>query len=142
MTDSLNYQLYEKKDGGIINQIISDEGVLTNIPKEVNEQLAKTIYEIQISDKWQYLAEKSFLKLPNLSRDHLKNLMERLTIGMVITLDGITDSILKRENANRTVSIFRDLRSNELLKIKGIQRSFAAVKLKLTTVSITKEVYT
>ena len=40
MKNSLKYHLYEKRDGGIINQVISDEGVITNIPKEVDEQLA------------------------------------------------------------------------------------------------------
>ena len=126
MKNSLKYHLYEKRDGGIINQVISDEGVITNIPKEVNEQLAKTIEEIQISDKWPYLAEKPFPKLPNLSQDQLKNLMERLPSGKAITLDGITDSIFKRENANRTANIFRDLWSTDLLKIKGIKASFTS----------------
>ena len=98
LKNSLKYHLYEKRDGGIINQVISDEGVVTNNPKEVNEQLAKTIEEIQISDKWQYLVEKPFPK----------------------------DSIFKRENANRTASIFRDLWSTDILEIKGIEASFTS----------------
>ena len=61
MKSSLKCHLYEERerDGSIVNQIISDEGVLTNIPKEVNEKLVKTIEGIQISDKWEYLAERS-----------------------------------------------------------------------------------
>ena len=130
MKNSLKYHLYEKRDEGIINQIIPDEGVIANIPKEVNEQLAKPIEEIQISDKWPYLAEKPFPKLPNLSIDQLKNLTERLSSGKTITLDGI----FKRENANRTVNILRDLWGTDLLKIKRIQASFTSRPVPLNKV--------
>ena len=40
----LKYHLYEKRDGGIINQVLSDDGsTIITSPAEVNEQLAKTI---------------------------------------------------------------------------------------------------
>ena len=52
--------------------------------------------------------------------------MERLPSGKAITLDGITGSIFKREDANRTANIFRDLWSTDLLKIKGIKASFTS----------------
>lgn len=126
LKSNLKYHLYEKRDGGIINQVITDEGTLVNNPKEVNEQLAKTIEEIQVSDKWDYLMDKTFPRLPNLSTDQMKSLLERLSSGKAITLDGVTDSIFKQENKDKAASIFRDLWSTDLMNIKGIKASFTS----------------
>ena len=122
----LKYHLYEKRDGGIINQMITEEGRIIVNPKEVNEQLARTIEEIQKDDAWEYLEEKPFPVLPVLSVEQITLLLERLSYGKAITLDGITDSIFKKENVNRVAEIFKDLWSTDLSQIKGIEASFTS----------------
>ena len=64
----LKYHLYERRDGGNINQLITEEDTIIVDPKDINEQLARTIEEIQMDDKWEYLQEKSFPILPVLLR--------------------------------------------------------------------------
>ncbi len=48
-------------------KVIDDNRVIINNPKEINEELAKTIEEIQADEKWGYLSRKDFPKLPNLT---------------------------------------------------------------------------
>ena len=45
----LKYHLFEKRDGGIINKILKEDGQITDIPEEVEHELARTIEEIQVS---------------------------------------------------------------------------------------------
>lgn len=122
----LKYHLYEKRDGGIINQVITDEGKITNTPKEVNEHLAKTIEEIQIDNRWEYLEEKPFPVLSKLSEEQMIKLIEGLSSGKAITLDGMTDSIFQKQITKRTAEIFKDLWTTDLTKIEGMAASFTS----------------
>ena len=60
----------------IINKIQTEDGEIIANPKEVNEQLAKTIEEIQIDKRWNFLEEKPFPKLSRLSTKEVQNLIE------------------------------------------------------------------
>ena len=76
-----------------------------------------------MDDKWEYLQEKPFSILPILSEEQMKLILEELSYGKAITLDGITDSIFKKENATRVAEIFKDLWSTDLSQIEGIEAS-------------------
>ena len=79
-----------------------------------------------MDSRWEYLEEKPFPILPELSKKELKDLLENLSTGKAITLDGITDSIFKKENLEKASDIFRDLWSTDLSCIQGIEASFTS----------------
>ena len=122
----LKYHLYEKRDGGIINKIQTENGEIIATPKEVNEQLAKTIEEIQIDKRWNFLEEKPFPKLSRLSAKEVQNLIEGFSTNKAITLDGLSDVMFKKEHIKRTSEIFRDLWSIDLNQIQVIKSSFTS----------------
>ena len=76
--------MYEKRDGGIINKILTEEGVILFNPKGINEELAKTIKEIQVDNNWRFLEKKPFPKLPRLDQDHIEDLLSRLSTHKAI----------------------------------------------------------
>jgi len=123
----LKYHLFgEKRDGGIINQILMEDGEIIDNPNEVNESLAKTIEEIQVDNKWGYLAKEEFPLLPPLSKKEVKQLIKRLSTHKAITLDGLSDILFQKDNRNRTAEIFQDLWSIPLHKISGIKCSLTS----------------
>jgi len=122
----LKYHIYKKRDGGIIIQIITEEGIIINDPKIVNEQLAKTIEEIQVDPRWKFLNREEFPRLPELNQEEVLSLMERLSTNKAITLDGLSDIMFEEDNIKRSSEIFRDLWSIALETLKGIQKSFTS----------------
>lgn len=49
----LKHHVYEKRDGGIINQLLSEEGEIIQDTDQINELLAQTIEQIQVDHKWE-----------------------------------------------------------------------------------------
>lgn len=130
----LKYHLFEG-GGDIINKIQSEDGEIITNDKELNDQLARTIEELQQDEKWEYLNRTDFPKLPRLSREELKNIMESLSKNKAITLDGLSDCMFKEENIDRAADIFQDLWSIDLNEISGIQRSFTSRLIPLNKVA-------
>ncbi|HRP37858.1 MAG TPA: hypothetical protein PLS50_08695, partial [Candidatus Dojkabacteria bacterium] len=56
----LKYHLFEKRDGGIINCVINEDGTIEQDQDQVSRLLLKTIKEIQVDNKWKWLEEKEF----------------------------------------------------------------------------------
>ena len=134
LKDILKYHLFEKRDGGIINKIITEDGTIIYIPKEVNEELAKTIEEIQVDNNWAFLERKPFPKLSPLKPNQIKNMLSSLSTHKAITLDGLSDIMFDRENIKRIIMIFRDLWSIDLDDIPGIDCSFISRLIPLNKV--------
>ena len=63
----LKYHLFEKRDGGIINSLKLDDGTFEDRPEQVNEQLLKTMEEIQVDNRWEWLRETDFPKLKRMN---------------------------------------------------------------------------
>ena len=89
----LKYNLIGKRDGGIINQLIDDDGKLVCSQEEVNEQLARTLKEIQIDETWGWIKKTNFPKLPRLDEIQIEQIVDLLTTGKAVAYD--TDSMFK-----------------------------------------------
>ena len=61
-----------------------------------------------------------------LSEEQIKFLLEELSYRKAITLNGITDSIFKKENATRVSGIFKGLRTIDLSQIERTEASFTS----------------
>jgi urease gamma subunit len=134
LKDILKYHLFEKRDGGIIAQLISEDGTIIGNPKEVYELLAHTIEEIQVDNRWKFLDRKEFPILPLLSQKEVKRLMKLISTNKAITMDGLSDIMFNKENRKASSFIFRDLWSIKLEQIKGIEKSFTSRLLPLNKV--------
>ena len=64
----------------------------------------------------------------------MQELMERLSTNKVITLDGLSDVMFKKENLKDASEIFRDLWSINLNCIQGIQCSLTSRLIPLNKV--------
>src|SRR3712207_4499563 len=104
----LKYHLYEKGDGGIINQILSETDIIISNQKEVNKQLARTIEEIQVDLRWKFLDRKEFPLSPVLEQEEVRGLMKRISTNKAITLDGLSDIMFDEENIKVSSRIFQD----------------------------------
>ena len=61
----LKYHLFEgKRDGGIISQVLKDDGTITNNPKEVASLLRQTIMDIQVEEKWGMAKRRTLPQTP------------------------------------------------------------------------------
>jgi endonuclease/exonuclease/phosphatase family metal-dependent hydrolase len=134
LKDILKYHLYEKRDGGIIALVLSEDGTIISELEKVYELLAKTIEEIQVDERWKFLDREEFPMLPMLSQKEVKHFMKEISTNKAITLDGLSDILFDKENRKISSYIFRDLWSISLDKIRGIQKSFTSRLLPLNKV--------
>ena len=101
----MKYHLFERKrDGGIISQVLKDDGTITDNPKEVASLLRQTIVDIQVEEKWGWLKEEPFPKLPRLSLDQTVELMKLLSTNKAIAHDALSDILFKCNHGNETPS--------------------------------------
>ena len=121
----LKYHIFGR-GGGIINKIKTESGDIITNPQLINEQLAQTIEEIQIDNRWEFLEEKEFPKLPQLTEKEVRHLMKNLSTNKAITLDGVSDIMFSKEYRKSASKIFRDLWSIDLGLIKGIMCSLTS----------------
>ena len=93
----LKYHLFEKRDGGIINCIKNeDDSIETNMDK-VNALLLKTMKEIQIDKKWEFIEEKEFPKLNRLNQGDMERIIGKFSTGKAIAYDGLSDIIFSNK---------------------------------------------
>ena len=99
----LKYHLFEKRDGAIISQLLTDSGEITDDPQVIGSLLGQTIKEIQIDENWGWLESRPFPELSRLSQPELLELIRLLLTDKTLALDSISDTIFKmalKETAN------------------------------------------
>ena len=101
--------MFEKRDGGIINKLILENGTIIEDAESIDKLLATTIEEIQVDSKWKYLEEKPFNLLPEMKIETLHELILTLATNKAITHNGLSDHMFKKEKAMRTEETFKDL---------------------------------
>ena len=134
LKDKLKYHLYEKRDGGIINKIIQEDGTISIDTDEIDEQLAKTIEEIQVDSRWQMLDQNNFPTLRILTSSEVKKLLEGLSSNKAVTLDGLSDIIFQERHSKKVAQIFKDLWSINLNEVEGIMCSMTSRLIPLNKV--------
>ena len=88
--------MFEKRDGAIIHQLRDENEEVVTDRNKIDQLLAKTITEIQVDSKEQYIEEKEFPKLPELSaKDFTLLITNKLTSGKAIAHDCLCDSMFK-----------------------------------------------
>jgi len=86
----LKYHLFEgKRDGGIISQVIEEDGTIVDDPKEVASLLKQTIIDIQVDERWGWLKEEPFPKLSRLTTEQTMELMKLLSTNKAIAHDAL-----------------------------------------------------
>ena len=75
----MQYHLYEKRDGAIINQILKEDGEITTDANEVSDLLFQTLKEIQVDEQWGWLKEREFAKLSDLTQKEMMEVTTRIS---------------------------------------------------------------
>jgi len=118
----LKYNLFEKRDGGIINRLLDDNGTLITETDEVNNSLAKTIKEIQIEDKWGWIAKKNFPKLPRLNEKEMETIVNLISTGKAVAYDAISDDLFLEERDKQGKLTKSCPKSNTIIKLRNLWR--------------------
>jgi hypothetical protein len=87
----LKYHLFEKRDGAIINCIQNEDGTIEDQPDQVNEQLLKTLEEIQVDNRWKWIEQKEFPQLAQLKQEKVEDIMSQLASNKAIAYDGLSN---------------------------------------------------
>ncbi len=127
----LKYHLFEKRDGGIINCIKREDQTIEYDQDKVNEMLLQTMKEIQIDDRWKFIEEKEFPKLPIISEESMEKIISELSVGKAIAYDGVSDVLFTSQENEKEVSKLkitarklRNLWRVPLHKLKGMQKTW------------------
>ena len=120
------YNSYEKRDGSIVNQIMRDDGIITQDKEEVSSLLISVLKDIQYSTQMeQYIGKLPFPDLPELSDEEVKNLLQTIAANKATSFDLFSDTILKDEEAVKKLSeILTDLWSSKLNDIQDLSKVF------------------
>lgn len=134
------YHLYEKRDGAIIQQLISEDNEIVTNRAQVDELLAQTITEIQVDPQAEHLEKKKFPILPELSAKEFSLLISnQLSYGKAIAHDNLCDLMFKHhidEDKIKTLSeediiklnpyseILNKLWSVDLDELKGFEKTW------------------
>ncbi len=103
------YNMFEKRDGSIATRVIVD-GEVVQDESMVHKHIMDALKLIQVDSRFPtYPEQHAFPVLENLTDDDLNNLLNRLWPGKAITTDCIHDSIFKKDNRGKVLTIFRDL---------------------------------
>lgn len=87
----LKYHMFQKRDGGIINSILKEDGTITDRQEEIEELLLKTMEEIQVDDKWGWIEKKEFPKLERLNKQDMEIILSSLARNKAIAYDATSD---------------------------------------------------
>jgi len=93
----LKYHLFQKRDGGIINQLILDDKSISNDPEVIGEQLFKTLAEIQIDENYPYIQKEEFPQLTELTQSQMEAILEQLSTNKAPAWDGLSDLLFCRK---------------------------------------------
>lgn len=128
----LKYHLFEKRDGGIIHSLKEEDGTVVSDPEIVNSMLLKTMEELQVDNKWGWLEEKPFPKLPRLSEEEMVRIVDRLASEKAIAYDGLSGILFSKEkrtnneksNMEKIASKLRNIWRLPLHQIQEIEDSW------------------
>ena len=96
MKSICKYHLFEKRDGSIVNQILSEDGKIINDKEKVDAMLIDALKGIQLSDDFQqYVGKIPFPELPRLESCQVKGLLKTFATGKAMSFDLFTDIVLK-----------------------------------------------
>ncbi len=103
------YNMFEKRDGTIANQVLIDEKTIIN-DNAVHKSIVDALKSIQVNPNFPiYDKPEQFPTLENLTSGGMDDLLRRLWSGKAITTDCVTDDIFKEEFRESVRLIFRDL---------------------------------
>ncbi len=134
------YNLYEKRDGAVIDQIkVSDEEIVTD-KERIDALLAETIAEIQIDPTREYIEKSIFPKLePLTAKAFTKRITNTLSTGKATAFDSVSDLMFSTkikeefiENMNEdtiqkknpTAKIFKNLWGTDLDTLPGFSKTW------------------
>ena len=122
------YHLYEKRDGSIVNKILTCNGEILTDPKKVASSLIEVLKDIQLSEKFvQYSGNLPFPDLPPLTEGEVWHLLSKLATGKALSFDLFSDMLLKDESAMKKLTkLLKDLWSKDLNKIDSLNELFKA----------------
>jgi hypothetical protein len=111
------YQLYEKRDGSIVNAVIDDSGLIISDPEKVNAMLIKRMKEIQFDESLPgYCENGRFHTLEPISIQKFRKITQRLTVGKALSLDLISDVVFGYGDTEGASTKLRDIWSIDLGK--------------------------
>lgn len=122
------YHEYEKRDGGVVNRILSDSDTIVTDPNEISRLLIEVLKSIQQSPhQKQYTGEAIFPKLEPLDQLEMELLLARLAHGKACSYDLFSDTVLSQKDlVKRISSILNDLWSSDILNWDLAQIFFKA----------------
>ncbi len=137
----LKYHLFQKRDGGLINALIRDDGSFTEDSSEVDKQLLETIREIQVDESWGWLEKKPFPKLKRINQLEAEKLISTLSTGKAIAFDAASDILFDKSsdsnglsNAEKTAKKLHDIWRVDLDKVNGMDLTWDARLIPLNKV--------
>ena len=111
----LKYHLYEKRDGAIINCLLKDNKEITYDPKDIEQNLIQTMYEIQVDNKWPWIEQRPFPKLKEIDHKEAIDIINRLATNKAIAYDGCSDILF--QNNKRKKESYQKLTAKKLKDI-------------------------
>jgi len=117
---------YQITKGGLVNEILNDNGQIVKDKDKIAKILITTLKEIQNSDQFkQYTGSLPFPNLPKLSSVEIKNLLRKISSGKAMSLDLFSDCILKdKEKLETFANVLTDLWSEDLNKVTEMDKFF------------------
>ena len=107
------YHEYDKRDGSIVNKILLDDGTIEHSKEEVDKLLRNIMKAAQLKpDQPLYNEPVPFPKLPELTTEECKVILEKLSYGKAIAFDGISSCLFTEENRTKATTVFKDLWSS------------------------------
>ena len=77
--------------------LLDESGQLIKDRSQMDEQILKTMKEIQVDDKWGWIQKKAFPKLNRLNITDISDILDLLSNNKAIAYDGVTDSLFRKE---------------------------------------------
>ena len=103
--------MLDKKDGGIVNYILNDDGSMIEEQSEVSSILIEVLKKIQtnpLHDK--YDNPIPFPELPKLDKEEIRGILGNISTGKALSYDLFADNVLKSSNIlDKLPEILRDL---------------------------------
>jgi hypothetical protein len=104
------YKYSLKRDGGIISQVMTEDGDVISDTALVNKELIKTLKGLQYSrDQPEYLEPLPFPELPNLTVAECRSIFSSFSTGKAVALDGISDEMFGKQCIDKSSRIMRDV---------------------------------
>ena len=119
------YDQHSKREGNIINAIIDANGLIISDPDQVNQELMKTIKELQFDpDDEQYQQPLEFTKLNLISKYECFHILKQISFNKALAFDLLSDVIISPKFIDHTSDVLKNLWSIDLNSIMDLKRHF------------------